>query len=200
VVFFTDNGGPTAQTTSSNLPLRGAKATTWEGGVRVPFWMQWKGRLPAGKVYEHPVIQLDILPTALAAAGLEAEAETQFDGVNLLPYLEGAEEGPPHESLYWRFGQQWAVRHGDWKLTAARDTQFKPQLFNLAEDISEKQDLTGEHPEKVAELQARWDEWNAGNVPAKWTAPKQQQKRQGQGNRAARRARRAAREAAEAQQ
>ena len=72
VVFFSDNGGPTMTGTtingSSNAPLRGSKRQTWEGGIRVPFMMQWKGRLPAGRVDSRPIIQLDILPTALAAA------------------------------------------------------------------------------------------------------------------------------------
>ena len=71
IVFLSDNGGPTKSTTSKNDPLRGFKSTTWEGGVRVPFCVQWKGKLPAGKTYEHPVIQLDLLPTLLAAAGGE---------------------------------------------------------------------------------------------------------------------------------
>ncbi len=200
VVFLGDNGGPTQQTTSSNLPLRGFKATTLEGGVRVPFYAQWKGRLPAGKVVEHPVIQLDILPTALAMAGVEAVASDKLDGVNLLPYLEGKEQGAPHESLYWRFGDQWAVRSGDWKLVASRLDGLKPQLFNLADDIGEANDLAAEQPDKVAELKAQWDEWNADNVPAKWvrTDPKPK-KKAGRGNPAARRARRAARAAAEAE-
>ena len=64
IFFFSDNGGPTQQTTSKNGPLRGFKATTLEGGIRVPFCVQWKGKIPAGKTYEHPIIQLDILPTA----------------------------------------------------------------------------------------------------------------------------------------
>ena len=89
--FLSDNGGPTRQTTSSNLPLRGFKATTWEGGVRIPFCCQWKGKLPAGKTYEQPIIQLDILPTALAAAGVEADPAWKLDGVNLMPYLHRRE-------------------------------------------------------------------------------------------------------------
>jgi arylsulfatase A-like enzyme len=195
VVFLTDNGGPTQQTTSSNLPLRGFKATTLEGGVRVPFYVQWKGHLPAGKVYEHPVIQLDILPTALALAGAPVSESENLDGVNLLPYLEGKEQSPPHQSLFWRFGQQWAVRDGDWKLVASRIDGFKPQLFNLAEDIGEANDLTAKHPEKVAELKAEWGEWNAGNVPAKWTTPNPN-KKPGAKGRAGRRGRKAARAAA----
>ena len=78
--------------------------------------LQWKGQLPAGKTYDHPIIQLDILPTALAAAGAHADPEWKLDGVNLLPYLTGKNEARPHETLYWRFGNQWAIRHGDWKL------------------------------------------------------------------------------------
>ena len=73
IFFVSDNGGPTAQTTSDNGPLRGFKAQTWEGGIRVPFMVQWKGHVPAGKIDDRPVIQLDILPTALAAAGVTAE-------------------------------------------------------------------------------------------------------------------------------
>src|SRR5260370_32211512 len=120
IFFCSDNGGPTMKGTtingSRNTPLRGSKRTTLEGGVRVPFVVQWKGRLPAGKVYEPPVIQLDLLPTALAAAGAEAKAEWKLDGVNLLPYLEGKNPATPHDVLYWRFGEQMAIRQGEWKL------------------------------------------------------------------------------------
>lgn len=196
VVYFTDNGGPTAQTTSNNLPLRGFKATTNEGGVRVPFYMQWKGRLPAGKVYEHPIIQLDLLPTALAAAGVEAPADAKLEGVNLLPYLTGEKTEAPHESLFWRFGKQWAIRQGDWKLVASRIDDNKPQLFNLADDIGEAKDLAAEQPEKVATLQAAWDKWDADNVAAKWLPDPNKQKKkaakkQGPKNKRGRKARQA---------
>jgi arylsulfatase A-like enzyme len=165
VFFLSDNGGPTRQTTSSNLPLRGFKATTWEGGVRVPFCVQWKTKLPAGKTYEHPVIQLDIVPTCLAAAGVEADLASKLDGVNLLPYLTGEKAGPPHATFYWRFGQQWAIRHGDWKLLVASGAGNEAELYNVAADISESQNLTAEHPDKAKELQALWEEWNAQQAP-----------------------------------
>ncbi len=120
IFFFSDNGGPTMPGTtingSRNTPLRGSKRTTLEGGIRVPFVASWKGQLPAGKTYDQPVIQLDILPTALAAAGVEVKSEWKLDGVNLLPYLEGKNTAAPHDILYWRFGQQMAIRKGDWKL------------------------------------------------------------------------------------
>jgi arylsulfatase A-like enzyme len=171
IIYLTDNGGPTRQTTSSNLPLRGFKATTLEGGVRVPFYAQWKGKIPAGKVYENPIIQLDILPTALAAAGVQIDSSWNLDGVDLLPYLTGDTTNEPHQSLYWRFGNQWAVRHGDWKLVASRLDGPEPKLFNLSDDLGEEKDLSSAHPEKVAELRSKWEAWDAENVPAKWLPP-----------------------------
>jgi arylsulfatase A-like enzyme len=171
IVFLSDNGGPTKSTTSKNDPLRGFKSTTWEGGVRVPFCVQWKGKLPAGKTYDHPVIQLDLLPTLLAAAGGSADPSWKLDGVNLLPFLTGQNAAKPHETLYWRFGEQWAVRHGDWKLVVGNGGSNQPELYNLAADISESKNLAGEQPEKVKELRALYDKWNAEQAPP--SAPKE---------------------------
>lgn len=179
IVFISDNGGPTLNGTtingSSNAPLRGSKRTTLEGGVRVPFVVSWKGTLPAGRVYEHPVIQLDLLPTALAAAGVASQPEWKLDGVDLLPALSGKTAQPPHETLYWRLGPQAAIRRGDWKLVrydqavdvaGARSngrsgppvTPFR--LYNLAEDLGEAHDLSQENPAKVEELKAAWEDWS----------------------------------------
>lgn len=180
IVFFTDNGGPTAQTTSGNGPLHGFKAQTWEGGIRVPFVMHWKGHIPAGQVDDRPVIQLDICPTALAAAGVEAKPEWKLDGVNLLPYITGQNKRAPHDALYWRFGQQMAIRMGDWKLVKATGMEglntnrggvadtTGAQLFNLAQDIGEAKNLAGSEPDRVRQLAAAWNQWNADNVEAKW--------------------------------
>lgn len=166
VIFFTDNGGPTAVNTSRNTPLRGFKAQVWEGGVRVPFAMQWKGRLPAGKVYEHPIIQLDIAPTALAAAGVALPTDAKFDGVNLLPYLTAEKSDAPHGELFWRFGVQRAVRGGDWKLI---DTGEGAKLFNLVADIGEQNDLAAREPDKVKQLEAAYAQWNKSNIEPTWT-------------------------------
>jgi len=180
IFFVSDNGGPTSNNGSRNTPLRGFKAQTWEGGVRVPFLAQWKGKLPAGKVYEQPVIQLDILPTALAAAGAEAKAEWKLDGVNLLPHLTGKQKGAPHAALYWRFGEQIAVRMGDWKLVKApgasatfgefltKATTEGAHLYNLAGDVGEQNNLAEKEPGKRTQLAAAWDKWNAGLIEAKW--------------------------------
>lgn len=168
IFFFSDNGGPTAQTTSRNDPLHGFKAQVWEGGIRIPFMVQWKGRIPAGKVDDRPVIQLDILPTVMAAAGSPVPASAKLDGVNLLPFLTGKQTGVPHKSLFWRFGIQRAVRAGDRKLT---DMGEGAKLFNLANDIGEKNDLSAQEPEKLKELEAAYVEWNSQNIEPKWFDP-----------------------------
>ena len=180
IIFLSDNGGPTQVTTSSNLPLRGVKSQTWEGGIRIPFMLQWKGHLPAGKVDDRPVVQLDILPTALAAAGGAVNPEWKLDGVNLLPFLTGEKAGAPHEVLYWRFGQQIALRKGDWKLVKAplneeearvrggTGTTAGAQLYNLADDIGETKNLAGANPAKLHELAAAWEKLDREMVDPSW--------------------------------
>ena len=171
IFYLADNGGPTPSTTSRNDPLRGLKATTLEGGIRVPFLAQWKGRLPAGRTYERPVIQLDIPATAVAAAGGKPDPAWKLDGVDLLPHLSGQDTGKPHEALYWRFGEQWAIRRGDWKLVVSRIDGEEPRLFNLAQDIGEAKNLAAESPEKVEELTAAWKAWNAEQKDPLWGQP-----------------------------
>jgi arylsulfatase A-like enzyme len=180
IFFLSDNGGPTRSTTSTNGPLRGFKATTWEGGVRVPFCFQWKGHIKPGQVYEAPIIQLDILPTALAAAGVKIDPAWKLDGVNLLPYLTGENKSKPHETLYWRFGEQWAIRHGDYKLVEGREGDNKAWLIHLAKDISEANDLSATEPEKVKQLRGLWEAWNKEQMAPLWQpaqAPGQRRQR-----------------------
>jgi arylsulfatase A-like enzyme len=166
VFCISDNGGAASQAEMGGL--RGRKWFVWEGGIRVPWIVQWKGRVPGGRVVSEPVIQLDVLPTALAAAGVEAKAEWQLDGVNLLPLLEGKADKLAPRDLFFRFGVQGAVRSGDWKLVkAAKD--MEPMLVNLAQDRGEQKDLSAQFPDKKRELQARFDRWNAQMQPPRWT-------------------------------
>lgn len=177
IFFFSDNGGPTKQTTAGNAPLRGFKATTLEGGIRVPFCMQWKGKIKPGTTYEKPIIQLDILATALVAAGSQIDPAWKLDGVDLMPFLTGANSGTPHEVFYWRFGQQWAIRKGDFKLVASNiDGVNKVLLYNLAEDIGETKDLAESMPDKVKELKADWDKWSAEQEKPRWVPAKKKKK------------------------
>jgi arylsulfatase A-like enzyme len=173
VVFHSDNGGPTAANTSRNTPLRGFKSQVYEGGIRVPFLMQWPGKIPKGKVYPHPVIALDLLPTFAAAAGATPTADWKLDGVNLLPFLNGKDKGVPHKHLFWRFGQQWAMRDADWKLMSMGDATV---LYNLKTDIGEQKDLSAAEPARVEMMTAAWKAWDKNNIPAKWTSQRAGQK------------------------
>ena len=184
VFFFSDNGGPTMPTTtvngSSNAPLRGSKRQTWEGGIRVPFVIQWKGHLAAGKTDSRPIIQLDVLPTALAAAGAAVPPDWKLDGVNLLPFLTGSATGTPHDALYWRLGGLMAIRKGDWKLVKTREGALRDidpavlsdlsmaELYNLKDDIGEATNVAAAHPEKVKELSEAWWKWNKELVRPRW--------------------------------
>jgi arylsulfatase A-like enzyme len=167
IFFISDNGGPTASNGSRNDPLSGFKGEVKEGGVREPFLIQWTGHLPAGKVYDHPVISLDLFPTALAAAGARAPDGVQFDGVNLLPYLNGETADAPHKALYWRYGPQWAVRQGNLKLRHAADDDHS-KLFDLAADPAESHDLSAKRPDDVGRLRTEYEQWNAKNQPPRW--------------------------------
>jgi hypothetical protein len=168
IFFYSDNGGPTAETTSRNDPLRGYKGQVFEGGIRVPFMMQWKAKLPAGSVYEKPVMAFDIYATALAAAGIPAPEDQPLDGVDLVPFVKGDREDAPHDMLFWRSGPQHAARVGDWKLVHHARLAAGDMLFHLAEDISEQEDLAAQRPEKLKELQAAYKAWDEQMMPAKW--------------------------------
>jgi arylsulfatase A-like enzyme len=173
VVFLGDNGAP-PKNGSRNTPLKGTKGSTWEGGIRVPFVMQWKGTIPAGQVVDAPVISLDLLRTALVAARVDVPAESALDGADLLPLLTGKTQEPPHQALFWRYGTQMAVRAGDWKLTKSYDKDLRPPalktgLYLVAKDAGEHNDLAAKNPEKVQELQKLWDDWNKKNVKPLWS-------------------------------
>jgi arylsulfatase A-like enzyme len=182
VTFISDNGGPTMPGTtvnaSMNKPLRGSKRTTLEGGIRVPFLVSWPGHLKPG-VYDKPVIQLDLNATALTAAGVAIQPDWKLDGVDLGSFLSSTNSAMPHDTLYWRFGQQMAIRHGDYKLVrydtnadtlTGADGQpvSSAQLYRLSNDIGEAKDLAASMPDKVKELQAKWDTWNAELKPPLW--------------------------------
>ena len=164
IIFISDNGGFRA-IASRNTPLRGAKWNLFEGGNRVPFAMQWTGRIPAGNLYEKPVSALDILPTSVVAAGATIDPAWKLDGVNLMPFLNGTDKGQPHETLYWRIGERQAIRHGNWKMIHDRALK-RPALFDLSKDIGESTDLAGKNPKKLAELKSLYERWAKELPPA----------------------------------
>lgn len=166
IFFLSDNGGPTRELTSSNAPLRGGKGTVYEGGVRVPFLMQWKGKIPAGIEYRKPVVSLDIFSTACAAAGIESTGER--DGVDLFPFVKGENDTAPHPSLFWRTGDRKALRSGDWKITSHRDSEW--ELFDLEHDLGESTDLARDpaHAARLRKLATQWNELNKEMIDPIW--------------------------------
>ncbi len=181
IFFLSDNGAPNNSfTNQSNYPLRGFKLDTLEGGIRIPFAVQWMGQLPAHTVYSGMVSSLDLTATAAAAAGVSLPSDRVYDGMNLLPFLEGQERSPKR-NLFWRwFGLGpdgplgslttiWAVRSGDYKLVVPRlHDDLPPALYNLAQDIGETSDLASQKPQTVASLQSLYDNWQLDTLPSAW--------------------------------
>lgn len=180
IFFLSDNGGPlpghAGANGALNTPLRGSKLEVWEGGVRVPFLLQWKGHVPAGRVIEGMVSSMDIAATTLAAAGADLKAGKPLDGFDLLPLVEGRAEAQRHQMLAFEFGAQQAIRMGDWKWVhipqrkPPKGSKGKPEamriqggggLFNLHTDISEAHDLSAEQPVRLKELQDAYNRWSA---------------------------------------
>lgn len=162
VFFFSDNGGA-RNNASSNGALRDYKHSVYEGGIRVPFLLSWPGRIPENKLVSEPVVCMDILPTAAAAAGAKLPADREYHGRNLLPLVAGKQTGPLHEWLYWDGDEEkLAVRNGRWKLVV---NQAKAELFDMDADWREKTDVAGQHPSEVQRLQAQLTAWRKQNAP-----------------------------------
>ena len=160
LVFFTsDNGAAEGSDVDGrrNHPLTGHKRNLYEGGIRVPYVLQWPGRLDGGLRFDHPVSSLDIVPTALRAAGADTSGLPAFDGVDLLPFLEGTTAGAPHEHLVWRSGPNAAVRSGPWKLVLAEGLT---RLYDVDADPEESKDLSAGNETIVEELKRVFEDWS----------------------------------------
>ena len=184
VVFTSDNGPWVAGGNKKQIkggstgPLRGAKNTTWEGGVRVPFLARWPGRLPAGAVRTGIASLMDLFTTAVELAGGNAPRDRVIDGGDILPMLEG-KQASAHDTIYYYFEQRvFAVRTGDWKLHFyKRELQPNgrprnpercnpPELYNLARDLGEQNNVAAEHPDIVARLTETARKFDAAIEPA----------------------------------
>lgn len=149
VFFCSDNGG--APAASDNTPLRGCKGTLYEGGVRVPAIVSWPGKLTP-RVVTNPLHIVDLYPTLLGLAGAERKQPLRLDGVDVWSALSGEGRWPRREILHNVEPRRAALRVGDFKLVRTRK---KVELFNLAEDPCEANNLADQKPEKVEELLAR---------------------------------------------
>lgn len=168
--FVSDNGSPLLNGAGSNGILNGSKFTYYEGGVRVPFMARWPGRIPAGQVYRNPVVSRDILPTAMAAVGLPLPEGVEFDGQDLMPYLNGAKNHAPHDVLFWRAGKGRAVLMGRWKYIECGPEYVR--LYDLSADPGEKNDLSKQSPAVLEELRHAWSGWNSKMIPPRFAPRK----------------------------
>lgn len=152
VVFTSDNGGGGPV---NNVPLRGAKAQLFEGGIRVPMMARWPGRIPAGSVNREFASTLEFFPTLLAAAGVAPPAGVALDGFDWLPVLEGRTR-QARRDFFWQRRSNKAARVGRWKWV---ESDRGGGLFDLQIDVGEKNDLSAQNPAMLAELKARWAAW-----------------------------------------
>jgi arylsulfatase A-like enzyme len=149
VIYTQDNGG---EWLSRNAPLFHRKNTVWEGGIRVPAIFKWPGRIPAGRTSSQVGIVMDLTATIAAATNSPVPPDARLEGINLLPLLQqGA--SPSERTLFFRVTQatrrQRAVRHGDWKLLVDGGASM---LYNLANDVGERNDLASQRSDIVRKL------------------------------------------------
>lgn len=166
VIFLSDNGGAAYTLTTDNSPFRGGKITDFEGGLRVPFFMSWEGRIPPGKRYGPPVIAMDVFATIAAATGCPLPQNRVIDGVDLLSFID-ADTLIPHPHLFWQRGNSKAIRSGDWKLIW--NEEFGDTLmYDIHFDPEEKFELYTRDRRRARALIRIHDEWSAKLPPALW--------------------------------
>ena len=158
VIFFSDNGGVEWYNFSDNGVLRGIKGDFFEGGIRVPFVMQWPKKIKAGITYDKPIISLDVFATVTSAASAEKHINNEIDGVDLLPYLTGNNSGLPHKYLYWQ--------NRDKDIDVVRDERYKylrikndEYIFDLKNDIGEETNIINSSKPIYDRLKSQFKEW-----------------------------------------
>ena len=163
VIFFSDNGGVEWYNFSDNGVLRGIKGDFFEGGIRVPFTMQWPKKIKPGITYDKPIIALDVFATVASAASAQKYIKNDIDGVDLLPYLTGHKFGLPHEYLYWQ--------NPDKDIDVVRDERYKylrikndEYIFDLKNDISEETNIINSSKPIYDRLKSQFKEWEKGMI------------------------------------
>jgi arylsulfatase A-like enzyme len=177
IIFQSDNGGPASamftgeidmskvKIPADNGPYRDGKGTLYEGGTRVIALANWTGHIKQGSVVDQPIHMVDMYPTLAALAGAPLGKNKPLDGMNVWPVISAGQASPRHEVVY-NIGPFFAaVREGDWKLVWKTTLPSTVELFNLAQDPSEKTNLADKNPQKVAELQQRIEVLARQSVP-----------------------------------
>jgi arylsulfatase A-like enzyme len=166
VIFMSDNGGATYTYTTDNGPLRGGKITDFEGGIRVPFFMSWQGRVEPGKHFKTPVSAIDIFPTIASAAGCPLPKARPVDGKDLMPMLH-TDSLTPQRDFFWQRGSTKAIRSGEWK-AIWNDESGDTLLYHIADDPNEVHDLFQQKRELAANLARLHNEWSKGLQKPLW--------------------------------
>jgi len=155
VIFTNDNGG---ERYSDHGGLSNAKGTLWEGGIRVPAFVRWPGKIASGTLTQQVAITMDWTATILSAAGAKVNPAFPLDGIDLMPVMRGKEKTVERE-FYWRTSQrsqQKALRSGDWKYLKDPKGEY---LFNVAADPAEKNDVKEKEPAIFERLKAKYATW-----------------------------------------
>ena len=166
IYLLSDNGGAAYTEATDNGPLKGGKLNQFEGGIKVPFMMKWKGEIPAGTRYHYPVSSADIFVTSVLNAGGTLPQDREYDGVNLLPYVLGENKDRPHQQLFWRADHIWVIRDGDYKLILSTRDGWA-ELYDIKKDISESYNLKEQMPELYEQLYNTHKQWQENNLPEK---------------------------------
>ena len=166
LIFSSDNGGETKVT--SNAPLRGGKSQLYEGGIRVPLIVRWPGKISDGKASSQPTVNVDFYPTLLEAAKVKPDKAQKLDGVSILANWTNPKSRPKRDAIYWHYPLEkphflggtsgGAIQAGDWKLIESFDTG-KVELYNLAKDVGEKNNLAEKRPKLAERLQSQLIAW-----------------------------------------
>jgi arylsulfatase A-like enzyme len=167
VWFLSDNGGATYTRATDNYPLKGGKFTNFEGGLNVPFMMQWKGKIAPNGHCAYPVSAMDFFQTSVDIANVQLPKDRIYDGINLMPYLLGDSIAAPHKALFWRSNYTWAVRQGPWKLIVD-ELSGNHVLYNLDADKEEQHNLYAQSPDIVRMLEVAYRSWESGVIPPLW--------------------------------
>lgn len=171
VIFTSDHGAASyTRIPDRNLPFRGYKSTYYQGGVIVPFLMQWPGHIEAGGVSDVPISLLDLFPTIAATVNAPLPGDRALDGRDLWPIIRGEHTGTLHEAIVWRSGNYKAIRVGDYRLQID-GTAKASYLYNVKDDIGETINLAVEMPGKVAELTDILERAEQDFVDPSWPTP-----------------------------
>ena len=166
VYFLSDNGGR-LRGDSDNGELRGKKGNLFEGGIRVPFVMQWPGQIKGGQTFDKPVSSLDIFATSKAITSPKIIPKNKLHGVNLIPFLKGEKKHSPHSNLFWRNNFMQNENELRTEASAVRSEKFKfiknkqvDALYNLKKEISEQTNLKDQEKEMYDSLKNEYKRWS----------------------------------------